>query len=83
MLSVLGTPKRACDGIIRRDLLRAGALGLFGGMTLPHLLRAEQSVASRSRAVRHEHHLKGAPGGPRGVHPRGGGPGLPGRGPEI
>ena len=58
MLSVLGTPKRACDGIIRRDLLRAGALGLFGGMTLPHLLRAEQSVASRSRAVRHEHHLK-------------------------
>ncbi|GIS60606.1 MAG: hypothetical protein CM1200mP2_28310 [Planctomycetaceae bacterium] len=24
---VLGSPKRACDGIVRRDLLRAGTLG--------------------------------------------------------
>jgi len=58
MISISGTPKRACDGFVRRDLLRAGSLGLFGGMTLPHLLRAEQAVAGRPRAMRREHHLR-------------------------
>src|SRR5947208_2432901 len=29
-----------CDGLTRRELLRAGGLSLFGGMTLPRLLRA-------------------------------------------
>jgi hypothetical protein len=34
MLSVLGKPATACDGVTRRELLRAGALTLFGGLTL-------------------------------------------------
>ena len=58
MLSVLGSPKRACDGIVRRDLLRAGTLGLLGGMTLPQLLRAEQAVAGRDRTTRRRHHVQ-------------------------
>ena len=56
MLTVNGTRKRACDGIVRRDLLRAGTLSLFGGMTLPNLLRAEDRVARLSREARLEHH---------------------------
>ena len=58
VLTVLGNPKRACDGVVRRDLLRAGTLSLFGGMTLPNLLRAEQQVARQPRDARLEHHLK-------------------------
>ena len=34
-----------CDGLTRRDLLRAGAVGL-GGLTLPGLLRREQAAAA-------------------------------------
>jgi hypothetical protein len=30
MIRVLGGPKRLCDGLTRRDLLHAGAVGLFG-----------------------------------------------------
>ena len=30
MLKFLGSPKTACDGVTRRDLLHAGGLGLFG-----------------------------------------------------
>lgn len=41
MLTLLGREKRACDGVTRRDLLRAGTLGLFSGMSLPRLLQAE------------------------------------------
>ena len=41
MLSVLGGPKRTCDGITRRDLLQAGSLGLLGTLGLPGLLEAE------------------------------------------
>ena len=33
MLRVLGTPKRLCDGLTRRDLLNVGALGFGLGMT--------------------------------------------------
>ncbi len=40
MLSVLAGGARLCDGINRRELLRVGGLSLFGGMTLPRLLRA-------------------------------------------
>src|SRR5262249_58576874 len=43
MLRMLGTPRRCCDGITRRETLAAGALTLLGGgFTLPNLLRAEQ-----------------------------------------
>jgi hypothetical protein len=42
MLTMLGSPRRTCDGITRRETLKAGALSLLGaGFTLPDLLRAE------------------------------------------
>jgi hypothetical protein len=41
MITMLGSPRRCCDGVTRRETLRAGALSLFGGMTLPNLLHAE------------------------------------------
>jgi hypothetical protein len=44
MLRVLGNPRRLCDGITRRELLNAGALSLFGGLSLPNLLRAETAL---------------------------------------
>jgi hypothetical protein len=47
MLSILGRPRRNCDGVSRRDFLRVGTLGL-GGLTLADLLRAE---AGASRQV--------------------------------
>jgi hypothetical protein len=42
MLTMLGTPRRCCDGVTRREALQAGALALFGGMNLPNLLAAEE-----------------------------------------
>lgn len=42
MLSILGHARTACDGISRREILRAGGAGLFG-LTLPKLLAAEQA----------------------------------------
>src|SRR6476619_3291743 len=33
MLRILGSPKRTCDGVTRRDLLRAGPLALLTGAT--------------------------------------------------
>src|SRR5690348_10621908 len=38
MLRILGSPKRLCSGLTRRDLLQAGALGLFG-LGLPDYFR--------------------------------------------
>ena len=44
MWTMLGSPRRACDGITRRETLKAGALSLLGSaFTLPNLLRAEQA----------------------------------------
>jgi len=51
MLKVLGNPKRACDGVTRREVLRAGGISLFGGMTLPLLLEAEARVREGGRAL--------------------------------
>lgn len=49
MLTVLGRPRRFCDGLTRRELLQAGGLGLlsswFGGPLL-----ASSSAPSRGRA---------------------------------
>ncbi len=46
MLTMLGTPRRCCDGLTRRETLKAGALALAGGFQLPNLLRAEQGKRS-------------------------------------
>src|SRR5947208_7125565 len=40
---ILGPGATLCDGITRRELLRVGGLSLFGGMTLPNLLRGDES----------------------------------------
>ena len=42
MLRVLGNPKRACDGLTRRELLLAGGLGLLGTSRFASPLRAAQ-----------------------------------------
>ncbi len=46
-LTMLGNPRRCCDGLTRRETLKAGALSLFGGMTLTNLLHAEQRTSDR------------------------------------
>lgn len=45
MLQILGSKKRLCDGITRRELMRVGGLSLFGSMTLPRLLRAADGTS--------------------------------------
>ena len=48
MITLLGSPKRCCDGITRRQTLQAGALSLLGGgFTLDNLLAAEQRRPDR------------------------------------
>jgi hypothetical protein len=49
MLTVWGAKHRFCDGVSRRDFLRAGALGL-GGLTLADVLRLRAETGSRSPA---------------------------------
>ena len=43
MLTMLGSPRRCCDGITRRETLKAGALSALGGFGLPQMLAAEQA----------------------------------------
>ena len=44
MITLLGTQRRLCDGLTRRETLKAGALSLLGGaFNLPSLLWAEQN----------------------------------------
>ena len=61
MLDLIGLSRNLCDGMSRREVLRIGALGL-GGLTLPDLLRAEQTA---TRPLRHKSvimiYLVGAP----------------------
>jgi hypothetical protein len=45
MLHILGSRTRLCDGITRREALRAGGLGMLG-LSLGHLFRAEHSRAA-------------------------------------
>ncbi len=40
---------RFCDGLTRRQTLRLGATGLFGGLTLPRLLQAEDANKNSER----------------------------------
>src|SRR5713101_4754716 len=51
MLRMLGNPTTACDGLTRRELMRVGALSLFGGMTLPRFLQAAAQAPSRRPAT--------------------------------
>jgi hypothetical protein len=51
MLTLLGTPRRPCDGWTHRETPRAGALTLLGGLTLPELLRRETHARSGSATV--------------------------------
>ncbi|HCC99237.1 MAG TPA: hypothetical protein DER64_01815, partial [Planctomycetaceae bacterium] len=45
MLKMLGSPRRCCDGITRRETLAAGALTtLGGGFSLPGLMAAEEAT---------------------------------------
>ena len=41
MITMLGSPRKCCDGITRRETLKAGALSALGGLSLADLLRAE------------------------------------------
>src|SRR5947199_481548 len=44
MLRLLGSPRRCCDGLTRRETLQAGMLGLLGGLALPHALGADDRL---------------------------------------
>src|SRR5262249_55400180 len=43
MLTLLGTPRRCCDGMTRRQSLQAGALAVLGRLGLADLVRAERN----------------------------------------
>jgi hypothetical protein len=50
MITVLGRPRRLCDGLTRRETLTAGALSLLGGsFNLPSLLAAEANRPAGAR----------------------------------
>jgi hypothetical protein len=53
MITLLGSPRRCCDGLTRRETLKAGALSLLGGFfNLPSLPAAAMSSTSRARPGR-------------------------------
>src|SRR2546430_17655276 len=45
MIRLLGSPKRLCNGLTRRDWLHLGGLGLFG-LGLSDALRLQQAQAA-------------------------------------
>src|SRR5262249_23979047 len=50
MITVLGSPRRTCDGLTRRETLKVGALSLLGGFfNLPSLLAMEHSGSADVR----------------------------------
>jgi hypothetical protein len=50
MITMLGSPRRCCDGLTRRETLTAGALTLLGGgFNLASLLRAEEHRPAHAR----------------------------------
>jgi len=50
MLRVLGSPKRLCDGITRRDSLVVGGLSLFGLSLADHLKASEKAKPAAGKA---------------------------------
>src|SRR5438552_14318559 len=51
MLTVLSRPRRVCNGLTRRELLRVGGAGLFG-LSLPRVLAAEAARPARKPRAR-------------------------------
>src|SRR5437867_4347798 len=51
MFRVLGGPRTTCDGLTRREVLRGGALSLFGALHQPAAQAAAVRPARRARAV--------------------------------
>jgi hypothetical protein len=50
MITMLGSPRRCCDGVTRRETLKAGALSLLGGyFGLPSLLAADETGSRHNR----------------------------------
>ncbi|MBI3864939.1 MAG: DUF1501 domain-containing protein [Planctomycetia bacterium] len=47
MLTVLGNPRRTCDGLTRRELLQVGGAGMLG-LSLPKVLAAESVAPPRA-----------------------------------
>src|SRR5690348_5977209 len=47
MLTMLGSSRRFCDGITRRQSLQAGAISAISGLTLPAVMRAEAGSPDR------------------------------------
>ncbi|MCI0684928.1 MAG: DUF1501 domain-containing protein [Gemmataceae bacterium] len=43
MLTVLGSPRRACDGVTRRETLKVGALSALGAFGLPQILEGNEA----------------------------------------
>ena len=52
MLRILGTARQGCDRVSRRDALTVGGLSLFGGLTLPNLLRGSEYAATPGQVPR-------------------------------
>ncbi len=51
MLRILGSPRRLCDGVTRRDLLQVGGLGALG-VTLADAMRIESVAAAPADVAR-------------------------------
>jgi hypothetical protein len=51
LLRILGSPQKLCDGWTRREMLRAGGLGLFG-LSLPDFFRLREAQAARSSTAK-------------------------------
>jgi hypothetical protein len=50
MLTMLGSPRRCCDGLTRRETLKVGALSLLGGLfNLPSLMAMEDRRPAGAR----------------------------------
>jgi hypothetical protein len=43
MLTMLGSPRRCCDGLTRRETLKVGALSTLGGFGLPQFMHAAET----------------------------------------
>ncbi len=53
MLRILGTPRRFCDGVTRREAMTAGALATMGGFfNLPNVLALEERRPAEARPGR-------------------------------